>query len=910
MTENCAEILVAGDLVLDHHIYEGRRHHFGDGVSQGVRVVPQVGGAAIVHDLLVELLAPADSSTQPLWKSRLSVEVSQGATESLRIDESRRAYAFWRPFPPAAAVEKQFWRVSEAMGFGAAGGKSDCQVWPRAIDYPRNPRVIVLSDGGMGFRNDRQCWGDFNFSEANWIVLKTASPLAEGPLWDELTSNHAGRLITLISAHELRKSSARLNAGLSWDETVESVLRELRPGGALERLTRCRHLVVTFESEGALWVDLFQAQGSASPQTEGARVHFTYDAGSIEGEHAHETEGTAFGFLSCLTAAVVWQISVNETAPDFEAAMEAGLSAMRDLRDRGHGPITEEVQGFPAKRLSSVMKAPTCRYSRASFDLNAVASSETTTTWSIVRESQRGDGPLFELARHVVRHGPIAIGSLPHLRIGKLLTIDRREIESLRTLIQIIRRYQKQRSGKKPLSLGVFGPPGAGKSFAVKEIAARLPGAKSWLEFNLSQFASPADLIGAFHQVRDHVLQGSFPVAFFDEFDARQYHWLQYLLAPMQDGRFQEGQITHPIGDCLFVFAGGTSSTFESFGDPLGNVPDRARFEETFRLAKGPDFKSRLDAYLNVVGPNCRRLALASVASSTGSKSAESKSPAGDDIDDSDDLYFPIRRALMIRSELRCPPEAKLDIDEGVLRALLEAPRFKHGSRSLSKLLQPFQSAGSGPLVRSLLPPAIQIAMHADADKFIELCGKVPPGAEYVGAIKGDEPLSISAPVNETHIPALAKAIDNVYQALRERDGSLKRRETFEELPEFRKDSNRASARRMIHNLGIVGLELVAIDPGDAGSAQTDDRKADEPVRRYIEHYLELLAEAEHDGWMQWHFARGWRYDKQRNDEKQQHNCLVPYVRLEDVDRNKDRNTVRHYPAFARAVGMRVAFRT
>ena len=35
------------------------------------------------------------------------------------------------------------------------------------------------------------------------------------------------KLIIIVSARELRKSSARMNAGLSWEETVEGFFREL-----------------------------------------------------------------------------------------------------------------------------------------------------------------------------------------------------------------------------------------------------------------------------------------------------------------------------------------------------------------------------------------------------------------------------------------------------------------------------------------------------------------------------------------------------------------------------------------------------------------------------------------------------------------------------------------------------------
>jgi hypothetical protein len=36
-----------------------------------------------------------------------------------------------------------------------------------------------------------------------------------------------------------------------------------------------------------------------------------------------------------------------------------------------------------------------------------------------------------------------------------------------------------------------------------------------------------------------------------DEFDSRGFHRLQYLLAPMQDGRFQDGALTHAVGRCF-----------------------------------------------------------------------------------------------------------------------------------------------------------------------------------------------------------------------------------------------------------------------------------------------------------------------------------------------------------------------
>lgn len=861
-------ILVTGDFVLDHHIYEGRRKHYGDGVSPGVVMIRQAGGAAMVHDVIREL--------QPRWTSHLAVAVPTTAKECLAVPQSQHAYAFWRPHPRNTPPERQFWRVSEAMGFGAMGDTA-CKSWPAAKDLPPDPGVVVLSEGGMGFRESTECWKHLPFARARWIVLKSASPVAVGALWDEL-ADHRDRLIVVVSAHELRKSTARISTGLSWEATLQDLLRELA-GGTLAPLARCRHLVVAFESEGAVWIE--------EPASR-RRAHLVYDADSIEGEHAHQVPGGAFGFLSCLTAAILWQVTLDDRRPDVAAALEGGLSAMRDLRERGHGAATEPATGFPASRLAGVISDPTTRYSCSTFPAPHAGASMLKPSWSLLRESQRNASPAFDLARLVALRGPIALEDFPHLRIGKLIAVDRREIEALKTLTQIMRHYQKHDPGRKPLSIGIFGPPGAGKSFAVRELATDLVGEDSWLEFNLSQFDTPADLVGAFHQIRDRVLQGRLPIAFFDEFDSQHYRWLQYLLAPMQDGKFQEGQLTHTLGKCIFMFAGATSWTFETFGPPAPASADEDESDDftAFRLAKGPDFKSRLDAYLDVVGPNRRQVFRPPAAVAAGQVG-----PGHSFDDDPDDVYFPIRRALMIRAELRCGPDEKLELDEGLLRALLQVESYTHGSRSLNKILQPFQAARPGPLHRSLLPPAGQLGMHTDANAFLDICGSVP-ASPWV-------PDAMSAP----DVEVMAAAIHDTFRALGKKKGWLTLGDEtavdFPALSIFFQNSNRAAAKRIPGILALVNLELIS------GSATEDEELA---VHQRLEHHLELLADAEHEGWMRWHLNQGWRWAPTRNKEKRLHHALRPFSQLSEIDKAKDRTTIRNYPAFARQAKKKIVF--
>ncbi len=903
MKAESVSILVTGDFIIDHHIYEGSRYHYGDS-APGVNVTQQVGGAGVVAGLLREI--PGLGGCVCCER-----EMPEGACDA---NISHHAYAFWRPMPEEGPPENRFWRCKEAMGFGDRPLNQDghdqppCACWPKHKQVPERPSIIVISEGGMGFRDTKLCWEPLAFDAASLIILKTTAPLGTGDLWNKLSSEHRRKLMVVVAADEVRKSSARVSAGLSWEATFQDLLREVAASGRLAKLSQCRHLIVTFGSEGAAWFDL-QA-GSTAPGTapSEARVCFVYRAGSIENDHAYSTVGTAFGFLTCVTAALARTAALSLAAADAPGAMasvdcgfaiEAGLAAMHDLRENGHGPATEKPDGFPFKRLAAVICNPDVCYTRASLTWKEAArtlASSKATFLALTRHEANHDArePAWGFARLVAIHGPIALENLPHLRLGKFVTADRGEVESLRTLAQVIRRYVRHDAGKKPLSIGVFGPPGAGKSFAVKELARAFLGDEAvWLEFNLSQFASPDEINGAFHQVRDQVLQGKLPVAFFDEFDSRRYEWLQYLLAPMQDGRFQQGQLTHTLGKSIFVFAGGTSWSFDTFGPPelkpgMPSESEAARRFLEFRLAKGPDFKSRLDAFIDVAGPNHRAKPAPAEATACDFEVSGHRL-----VEDDEDIWFPIRRALILRVDLGLAPEQRLQIDPGLLHALLHVQGYTHGSRSLSKILTPLATALPAPLQPSHLPPHGQLAMHCNADEFRHLCqgAKLPP--EFEPEALPEQAVNVFAP-----------AIHDTYNELGLRTGSLKP-DKVQSLAEyaienpFKGASNYAAARRIPGILALVGLRL------ETGCATPDEQRR---VRQHLEYHLELLANAEHQGWMQWHFDNGWTYHPKRDDKQRRHNCLKPFTQLKETDRTKDREQVRHFPDFADKAGFKIVF--
>ncbi|KAB8230212.1 uncharacterized protein BDW43DRAFT_314266 [Aspergillus alliaceus] len=299
-------------------------------------------------------------------------------------------------------------------------------------------------------------------------------------------------------------------------------------------------------------------------------------------------------------------------------AIKKGLNSARELVSEGFCAEPNETPHYP---LSQIMNDQGEHYKIASVLIPLENS--TTDRWSIFLNVM---GDTMEIARFIVQNGPDdVLSQVQTARFGKLLTADRREMEGFRAITNLVEEYIRGQQIE-PLSIGIFGPPGSGKSFAVTQV---IEGASHTakieeLPFNLSQFNHYSDLLSSFQLIRDETLSGSLPMALFDEFDAEfestSLGWLRYFLAPMQDGRFLDhGQMHHPLGRYIFVFIGGTSSKFADFIGPEGE------HQTHFKQAKGPDFVSRLRGYADF---------------------------HGSDKNGDDDKMYSIRRAILLRALL------------------------------------------------------------------------------------------------------------------------------------------------------------------------------------------------------------------------------------------------------------------
>jgi hypothetical protein len=68
---------------------------------------------------------------------------------------------------------------------------------------------------------------------------------------------------------------------------------------------------------------------------------------------------------------------------------------------------------------------------------------------------------------------------------------------------------------------------------------------------------------------------------------------------------------------------------------------------------------------------------------------------------------------------------------------------------------------------------------------------------------------------------------------------------------------------------------------------------------------VEELARYEHQRWMAERQRQGWSYAPVRDNDKKQHPLLAEWEQLSELERNKDRDTVRNLPHLIERAGFR-----
>ncbi len=754
-------------------------------------------------------------------------------------------------YPYSAAREDKDnlrFRVKHLAGFdGPADGNPDS-----APVSPDNPyaEIVILDDAGNGFRDVEKIWPQALLAKDKQpiILLKMSRPITEGKLWKLVRQRHAEQMVVVVSADDLRAEGVNISRRLSWERTAKDLVWQLACNSRISELVYCRHLIVRFGLDGAIYT---------RRNEDGSESRLYYDPMVAEDGYGDDFPGQMLGFSSAFVAALAARI-VEQGFTGVGEGVRNGILSSRRLYREGFGRNAEKLN-YPCGEIFGSPTKDDAVLAEVLVPNLFTAESADPDFWCILKDRQ--EARLENMAYDIAIKGDVeTMKGVPVGKFGYLKAVDRAEIESYRSIKNLILEYLHTTKAKRPLSIAVFGPPGSGKSFGVTQVAEGLaPGRIKQIEFNVSQFQSPDDLVKAFHKVRDIVLREKMPLVFFDEFDSAlegELGWLKYFLAPMQDGKFKDGDALHPIGQAIFVFAGGLSESHEAFCNGRAGESEKDVYESRFRAAKGPDFVSRLRGYVNIKGVN-----------------------AGGD---NDQLYM-IRRAMILRSMIERlaghlieDKTGRARIDPGVLRAMIKVSKYKHGARSMEAILDMSLLAGRDRFEQASLPSTEQLRLHVDAKKFSKL------------VVRDELP-------EDAH-ELLAQAIHWQY---REDQKTIKKpqdraMQPWENLSENLKESNRQQADQIPEKLNKVGCgytPVVGAKPKHFEFTKDD---------------VEIMAEMEHERFVVERLMSGWSPGPERDDKNKKSPFLVPWDELPEEVKEWDRNAVKSIPKIMASIQFQI----
>ncbi|RSL73852.1 hypothetical protein CEP54_000233 [Fusarium duplospermum] len=650
--------------------------------------------------------------------------------------------------------------------------------------------TIKNTGGDNAVENDQTppkiaVWDDFEVNKANInveapnakiLIYQMHAPLWTGSLWQTLLQRSRtadGPNIVVIDADDLRASGIRISRGISWEKTMEDIKAKIKeitnpiPADVRNKV----NLLVRCGYEGVL-------HARPSPSEERPFV-FHMVPNMAEGDLLRPYQGYMSGihlaFVSGLAASLARQ-PVKEDQPvgrtQIGLAIELAMIWSNRFATTGFRKDGDGRLNYPNAKDINHYRTPKIKITYG--DHLKVRGDGQWSLFNVLEEPQES------VAADVVKLGTDRLeASIPTAQFGKVQTADRTEIEGFRSTAAVIREYLNGKP-KKPLSIAVFGQPGAGKSFGLKQvIMAVLERGKEWepIEANVSQFLDYSDLVAVFRKVRDAALGGETPVVLFDEFDSsfngKPLGWLKYFLAPMQDGVFLDSGSVRPLGPAIFVFIGGTSHTFKEFKNGKEvTVADEAAADKKAAERELEEAKANHEAadkeYERATADRAaakkivadkakvkkeiaekelkeakanRKSAEEALAAKEAADKATGRDPVledkqakkpdfvsrlsahinvrGPNRSGTRDRMFILRRAMLLHSQLKkhFGVEVKeIQVDNAVLNALLNHKSFPNGTRSIELILQTSRLSGRRRFESSDLASDEQLSMHVGDD--------------------------------------------------------------------------------------------------------------------------------------------------------------------------------------------------
>lgn len=283
-----------------------------------VHLIAQPGSAALLSMLLSACVAaPVDESGSV---QVVGPDIPPDALTNPNQTALTRAYSIWQLYPVQAGSNEPAMRMHEYLG-----QKPGIAAQPPARNPTGDaPICLVIDDTGLRFRDAPADWPACLRATEHGpahILLKMSTPLATGPLWEELIAHHADALTLYCSVNDLRKEFAPIGQPLSWERTSSDVVRAVMGRADLAHVPR---VIVSLGLSGAVVIE----RGSA--QT------LIFDPMHQEGDWERSRPGVAFGLGTCMMAALALACARSPDAPDWLGGVRRGLEAGRALHTHGY----------------------------------------------------------------------------------------------------------------------------------------------------------------------------------------------------------------------------------------------------------------------------------------------------------------------------------------------------------------------------------------------------------------------------------------------------------------------------------------------------------------------------------------------------------------------------------------------
>lgn len=536
--------------------------------------------------------------------------------------------------------------------------------------------------------------------------------------------------------------------------------------------------------------------------------------------------------------------------PDVEKGIKSAMRTAQKLSQLGFIPNSEDsgAPDYPVKAITQ----PSAQKRISSVDVPslAISSGDDFSIFDVLT------GDPSEVARQIVTVGQErALRGCSIRRFGEVWSVDRIEQESLGATTDTLHERLASTDAT-PTCIGLLGPLGAGKKFVARNVSTHI--GRKWATRRMTcntRTISQEDLVNVCHSIRDNTAENYLTIVSFESSEALLEPGntlLDHFISLMRDGSFRDKGQERLAGRCLLVFL------INQLPPRLEATPTptRTEFARSTTLDNAP-LVNNLHGVINLRGLN----------------------PTGPQ-----DRHFVIRRALCLRQLLyeRQPHltiNGDLKIDDAVLHALLFVPFYKHGLRSLEKIISTSRLSGKTRFDVSSLPPEESIQLHAeDLVAYLRL-PKLPPTLR--------EKLAQGLFERYKKQRTQMATTDDARKAL----SSDRSMVDWEDLSGELKESTRAQADDIPRKLRAVGCFML-------------DEKRDqfEHVPEFSTEDLDLLSEMEHERFNAERLQRQWRMGS-RNSKQRTTPFLVPWRDLTQEWKDVDRVMVECVPGVLKTAG-------